>query len=105
MDVEQPARYFSDREVAHGENTELELNRLIERRDLHRRLTEPERLEEEVWAKTCREHAEQQRAQARIEWHLHHQGQAERLRHTLEDLASYHEMKAEQFLNDGGDAA
>jgi hypothetical protein len=36
---------------------------------------------------------------ARLKWHLHHTAQAERLRRTLEALASHHEEQAAKLMD------
>jgi hypothetical protein len=84
--------------VAHGEMAEAQLDHLIRRRDDKRRLSEGERLEEELYAPSVRAYNEQRRLQSRYEWHLHHVGQAARLRHTLENLIAYHEEQAAKLL-------
>jgi len=48
-------------------------------------------------AESCRKHKERLRARARIEWRLHHAGQAQKLRRTLESLVAYHEARAEEY--------
>jgi hypothetical protein len=76
--------------VAPGEAMEADLNRLIERRSRQRDADE----ENELWQESVRAYEEQRRRVARLEWHLHHTEQAERLRRTLEALASHHEEQA-----------
>jgi hypothetical protein len=75
---------------APGEAVEAELDRLIERRSLSRDADE----ESELWRESVRAYEEDCRQMARLEWHLHHTTQAERLRRTLEALASHHEEQA-----------
>jgi hypothetical protein len=48
----------------------------------------------EMWAESVRAYEEKRRQMARAKWHLHHTAQAERLRRTLEALASHHEEQA-----------
>jgi hypothetical protein len=43
----------------------------------------------EMWVESVRAYDEKRRQMARLEWHLHHTAQAERLRRTLEALASH----------------
>ena len=105
MDVEQLLGQVLSRDITQGEQIDGDLDRLIERRHRQRVKEEGERAQEEAWAESARKHAEKQRQQARYEWHLHHQGQAERLRRTLEELIEHHEEKAEQLMSGGGDAA
>jgi hypothetical protein len=52
---------------------------------------------EELWKASARAYEEKRRRMARLEWHLHHAAQAERLRRTLESLASHHEEQAERY--------
>lgn len=84
------------------EKLETDLDNFIEKRHAKRVREEGERAQEEAWKASARKHAAKQRQQARLEWHLHHQGQAERLRRTLESLIAHHEQQAEKL---GGDAA
>jgi hypothetical protein len=83
------------------EKVEADLERLITRRDKDRRKEEGERAREMMWKASVARHNEQRRLQARYEWHLHHVGQADRLRRTLEDLIAYHEAAAEKLLDEG----
>ena len=84
-------------DVAQGELVEAELNRLIEKRAA---LEDPE-AKEELWQKSVRAYEEKRRQMARLEWHAFHCGQAERHRRTLEELISYHEMRAQSLLTEG----
>ena len=83
--------------TAPGEAVEGELDRLIERRS---RQKDPDE-ESELWQESVRAYEEKRRQAARVEWHLHHMGQAERLRRTLEDLVAFHEAEAERCLPKG----
>jgi hypothetical protein len=47
-----------------------------------------------LWRESVKAYDEKRRQMARLEWHLHHTAQAERLRRTLEVLASHHEEQA-----------
>ena len=91
-------------DIAKGEIVDADLDNFIERRDKKRRIEEGERAEEQAWVESTRIHNEKRRQQARVEWHLHHTSQAERLRNTLEDLIAHHEQRAEELIG-GGDAA
>jgi light-regulated signal transduction histidine kinase (bacteriophytochrome) len=51
-----------------------------------------------LWKASVERHNEQRRLQARYAWHLHHVGQADRLRRTLEELISHHEEQAAKLL-------
>ncbi len=88
-------------DVSRSEGVEHELNRLIERRHDQRTSTEGHRPSEEMYEESIRRYREQMHAAARTEWHLHHTGQAERLRRTLEGLVAYHEEQAEKYLPKG----
>ena len=81
--------------TAPGEAVEAELNRLIERRS---RRKDPDE-ESELWQASVRAYEEKRRQAARLEWHLHHTAQAERLRRTLEALASHHEEQAAKLMD------
>jgi hypothetical protein len=76
--------------TAPGEAVEAELDRLIERRS---RQKDPDE-EHEPWRESVKAYEEERRQMARLEWHLHHTAQAERLRRALEALASHHEEQA-----------
>jgi hypothetical protein len=78
-----------------------QIDTFIDRADKKRREEEGERAREMLWKASVARHNEQRRLQARYEWHLHHVGQADRLRRTLEDLIAYHEAAAEKLLDEG----
>jgi hypothetical protein len=80
--------------TAPGEAVEAELDRLIERRS---RQKDPDE-ESELWQESVEAYEEKRRQMARVEWHLHHTAQAERLRRTLEALASHHEEQAAKLM-------
>ena len=81
--------------TAPGEAVEAELDRLIERRS---RQKDPDE-ESELWQESVKRYEEKRRQMARAEWHLHHTAQAERLRRTLEALASHHEEQAAKLAD------
>jgi hypothetical protein len=81
--------------TAPGEAVESELDRLIERRS---RQKDPDE-ESELWQESVKAYEEKRRQMARAEWHLHHTAQAERLRRTLEALASHHEEQAAKLMD------
>jgi hypothetical protein len=81
--------------TAPGEAIEGELDRLIERRS---RQKDPDE-ESELWRESVRAYEEKRRQIARAEWHLHHTSQAERLRRTLEALATHHEEQAARLMD------
>src|ERR671920_1027600 len=74
---------------------EKELDGMIERRS---RQKDPDE-ESELWQASVRAYEEKRRQAARLEWHLHHTAQAERLRRTLEALASHHEEQAAKLMD------
>ena len=83
--------------AARGELVEAELDAFIERRS---RQKDPDE-EHELWRESTRAYEEKRRQMARLEWHAFHCGQAERHRRTLEELISYHEMRAQRLLTEG----
>ena len=82
-------------DIARGEMVEKELDGMIERRS---RQKDPDE-ESELWQASVRAYEEKRRQAARLEWHLHHTAQAERLRRTLEALASHHEEQAARLMD------
>jgi ABC-type phosphonate transport system ATPase subunit len=83
-------------DITHGEMAEKQLDILIERRSRKGEVDPDER--EELWKQGVRAYEEKRRQMARLEWHLHHTAQAERLRRTLEALASHHEEQAAKLM-------
>jgi ABC-type phosphonate transport system ATPase subunit len=77
-------------DIARGEMVERELDAMIERRS---RQKDPQE-DSDLWQESAKAYEEKRRQMARLEWHLHHTAQAERLRRTLEALASHHEEQA-----------
>ena len=82
-------------DIAHGEMVEKELDGMIERRS-HQK--DPDE-ESELWQASVRAYEEKRRQAARLEWHLHHTAQAERLRRTLESLIAHHEEQAAKLMD------
>ena len=82
-------------DIARGEMVEGELDRLIERRSRQKDLDQ----ESELWRESAKRYDKKRRQVARLEWHLHHTAQAERLRRTLEALASHHEEQAARLMD------
>jgi ABC-type phosphonate transport system ATPase subunit len=74
---------------------EKELNAMIERRS---RQKDPQE-DSDLWQESAKAYEEKRRQMARLEWHLHHTAQAERLRRTLEALASHHEEQAAKLTD------
>ena len=85
-------------DVTRGEIVEADLDRLIERRS---RQKDPDE-ESELWQASVRAYEEKRRQMARLEWHLHHTAQAERLRRTLQDLIAHHESQATKLCEGEG---
>ena len=81
-------------DAAHREMVETELNRLIEKRSS--RKTDPDE-RDELWKESVRAHTARRREEMRAAWCEHHQGQAFRLRVTLEALIARHEQQAERY--------
>jgi hypothetical protein len=82
-------------DIARGEMVEKELDALIERRS---RQKDPQE-DSDLWQESAKAYEEKRRQMARLEWHLHHTAQAERLRRTLETLASHHEEQAARLMD------
>ena len=82
-------------DIARGEMVEKELDALIERRS---RQKDPQE-DSDLWQESAKAYEEKRRQTARLEWHLHHTAQAERLRRTLEVLASHHEEQAARLMD------
>jgi ABC-type phosphonate transport system ATPase subunit len=87
-------------DAAHAEMVEKQLDAMIQRRSRKGDVDPDER--EELWKASVRAYEEKRRRMARLEWHLHHTAQAERLRRTLEALASHHEEQAARLCEDSG---
>ena len=77
-------------DIARGEMVEKELNAMIERRSRQR---DPDE-ESELWEASVRAYTARRREEMRAAWCEHHQGQAARLRTTLEALIARHEEQA-----------
>jgi hypothetical protein len=82
-------------DIARGEMVEKELDGMIERRSRQKDGDE----EHDLWQESVKRYEEERRQVARLEWHLHHTVQAERLRRTLEALASHHEEQAAKLMD------
>ena len=82
-------------DIARGEMVEKELDAMIERRS---RQIDPQE-DSDLWQESAKAYEEKRRQMARLEWHLHHTAQAERLRRTLEELASRHEEQAARLMD------
>jgi hypothetical protein len=82
-------------DIVRGEMVEKELDAMIERRS---RQKDPQE-DSDLWQVSAKTYEEKRRQMARLEWHLHHTAQAERLRRTLEALASHHEEQAAKLTD------
>jgi hypothetical protein len=86
-------------DLARSEGVEAELlNRLVEKRS-SREMDPDER--EELWQESVRAYTARRREEMRAEWCEHHQGQAVRLRATLQALIEHHERETERYLAKG----
>jgi hypothetical protein len=81
-------------DIARSEAVEADLDRIIERRS-SRELDPDER--EELWKASVRAYTARRREELRAAWCEHHQGQAARLRTTLEALIARHEAEADRL--------
>jgi hypothetical protein len=83
--------------VEHAEMVEKQLDAMLVRR-ARKGEVDPD-AQEELWKASVRAYEEKRRQVARLEWHLHHTLQAERLRRTLEDLVAFHEEQAAKLMD------
>jgi hypothetical protein len=91
-----------NRDIARGEATEKELDRLITRRHDARVSSEGERQAEEMWQESERKYAERRREANRQAWASFHEEQAERHRATLQALVEHHEIQAAKLCEGEG---
>jgi hypothetical protein len=82
-------------DVAHGEMVEKQLDAMIQRRARKGDVDPDER--EELWKESVRAYTARRREELRAAWCEHHQGQAARLRTTLEALIARHEAEADRL--------
>lgn len=78
------------------DTVDLELDRLISKRASQDRRPDPDE-REELWQASVRAYTARRRGEMREAWCEHHQGQAARLRATLEALIARHEEQAERY--------
>ena len=83
------------------ETVDADLGRLISKRTSQDRRPDPDELDP-GYVESARRYQERMHATARVEWHLHHVSQAERLRRTLGDLIAFHEAEAQKYLLEKG---
>jgi len=82
-------------DIAQGEIVEAELTAFIERRSRKGDVDPDE--QEELWKASVRRYNARRREEMRAAWCDHHEGQAARLRATLEALIASHEEQAEMY--------
>jgi hypothetical protein len=82
------------------ETANAELDRLISNRTSQDRRPDPDE-REELWQASVRAYTARRREEMRAEWYEHHQGQAVRLRATLQALIEHHERETERYLPKG----
>jgi len=78
------------------DTVDLELDRLISKRASQGRWPDQDE-QEEIWKASVRRYNGRRREELRAAWCEHHQGQAARLRATLEALIARHEEQAERY--------
>jgi hypothetical protein len=78
-------------DVARRDTVDVELNRFIEKRSS--RKTDPDE-RDDLWKASVAAYSARRREEMRAAWCEHHQGQAARLRTTLEALIARHEEQA-----------
>jgi hypothetical protein len=83
--------------IVRGEMVEKRLDAMIQRRARKGEIDPDE--QEELWKASVRRYNARWREEMRAAWCEHHQGQAERLRRTLEALASHHEEQAAKLTD------
>jgi hypothetical protein len=76
------------------------LDRLISKRASQDRRPDEEE-QEELWKASVRTYTARRREEMRAAWCEHHQGQAVRLRATLQALIEHHERETERYLPKG----
>jgi hypothetical protein len=87
-------------DLAQGERAEVELTRMIERRNGKGEVDRDE--QEELWKASVRAYTARRRGQMREAWQEYHQGQAARHRAVLECLIARHEQQAAKLSEGGG---
>jgi hypothetical protein len=90
-------------DIARSEAVEADLDRLIERRSRKGEVDRDE--QEELWKASVARHNARRDEEMRAAWCEHHQGQAARLRTTLEALIAAHEEQAERYRDQPKGAA
>jgi hypothetical protein len=79
-----------------ADTVDAELDRLISKRASQDRRPDPDE-QEELWKASVRAYTARRHEEIRAAWCEHHQGQAARLRATLEALIARHEEQAERY--------
>ena len=83
-------------DVARADTVDVEIDRLITKRASQDRRPDPDE-QEETWKQSVRRYNARLQEENRQAWCEHHQGQAARLRTTLESLIASHEKQAEKY--------
>jgi type II secretory ATPase GspE/PulE/Tfp pilus assembly ATPase PilB-like protein len=86
--------------VTHPDTVDAELDRLISKRASQDRRPDSDE-QEELWKASVRRYNARKQEEIRAAWCEHHQGQAARLRATLEALIARHEEQAERYRGEG----
>jgi hypothetical protein len=86
-----------NRDIARGEATEKELDRLIERRSRQKYRDE----ESELWKASVRRYNARRRKELDLQRYEYHCGQAVRLKAVLGSLIREHQRNAEKYLPKG----
>ena len=95
--VAQPGRGIG-RDISHGEAVEKELDRLISKRASQDRRPDPAE-RDALWQESSARFNARRREENRQAWADFHEGQAERLRRTMEPLIAFHEARAEKYAH------
>jgi hypothetical protein len=80
------------------DTVDAELDRLISKRASQDRRPDPDK-QEELWQESVGRYNARRREELRAAWCSHHQGQAARLRVTLEALIARHEDEAARLMD------
>jgi hypothetical protein len=87
-------------DIPHGDMAEKQLDLLIECRARKGEVDTDKR--EELWKASVRTYTIRRREEMRAAWASYHEDQAERRRHTLEDLITHHETQAAKLCEGEG---
>jgi hypothetical protein len=93
-------------DVEHAERVEIELDAMIERRDLKRRELEGERRERELWAASAAKYNAHRQRELAQQWLAYHIARRRTHRYTFAILDRHHEQEIARYsamLADGKD--